>query len=51
MAEYKGTAKTVGELKKLLEDEPDDLPVRLQTISHEFPPDVYRHQLCIMLEP
>jgi NTP pyrophosphatase (non-canonical NTP hydrolase) len=48
-----GTANTVGELKKILEDleVTDDFPVRVSTLSHTWPVDVTKHQLCITLEP
>lgn len=50
MSEFKGTANTVGELIKLLEESPFDFPVRMQSISHEFPVGVRKHDRCIMLE-
>lgn len=51
-----GTASTIGQLKAILAGEeladlPDDFPVRVQTMSHEFPVDVMRHQRCLTLEP
>lgn len=51
MAEYKGTAKTVGELITILTSFPKDKPVRVLTMSHEWPVEVREHQLCITLEP
>jgi hypothetical protein len=51
MAEYKGTARTCGELIKILEQFPAEKPVRVLTMSHEWPPDVREHQRCVTLEP
>lgn len=48
---YRGTAQNVGQLRALLEGLDDDFPVRVLTMSHEFPPDVKLHARCVVLEP
>jgi hypothetical protein len=48
---YKGTPETVGELIEVLQGLPADKRVRVLTLSHEFPPAVREHELCITLEP
>jgi L-lysine 2,3-aminomutase len=51
MARYVATANTVQELIDALKELPPEKPVRIRTMSHEFAPDVYEHELCVMLEP
>lgn len=50
MSEYKGTASTVAELVELLQQFPDDKPIRLASLSHTWPVEVHEHERCVMLE-
>jgi hypothetical protein len=46
-----GSANTVQELIDLLTGLPPDKPVRVLSLTHEFPPDVREHEGCITIEP
>lgn len=50
MSELVGTANTVAELIALLQEFPEDKPVRLASLSHTWPVEVHEHERCIMLE-
>lgn len=50
MAKCVGTALSVKELIEILATFPPELPVRVRTISHEWPVSVYKHELCLTLE-
>lgn len=50
MSTFKGTARTVRELIAILEQFPPDKPIRMKSISHEWPVDVHEHMRCIMLD-
>lgn len=54
--EVVGGASTVGKLKELIASLPDDMPVRIKTLSHSFPPDLYTQvgndgQKYLVIEP
>ena len=51
MSRYVATANTVKELIEILAELPQEKPVRVLTISHEFPPEVREHERCVTLEP
>ncbi len=51
MSTYVAAANTVGELIEALQGLPLEKPVRVLTMTHEFPPEVREHERCITLEP
>ncbi len=46
-----GSANTVQELIDLLTQLPPDKPVRVLTMTHEFPAQVCEHERCVTVEP
>lgn len=50
MSEYIATVDTVGELIAVLEQFPKDKPVRLQSLSHTWAPEIHEHERCVILE-
>ena len=54
MSTYISTPNTVQELIDVLNGlspESKAKPVRVLTMSHEFPPDIREHERCVTLEP
>jgi hypothetical protein len=51
LAQMLGRPNTVGELIAILQTLPPEKPVRVPSLSHEFPPTVSEHERCVTLEP